>query len=219
MSERSTGWSTETVTVPASTSTLTAPTPGTALTSVVTALRQWSQAMPSTWKAVVPMKVGLVLGVMWFSWVRVVRAMSGLGTCSGSLRPLSGRCRPSLVGPLVAPSRVHARQQNLVEPRVGGEQLVQGEQVVAGQGCPGLRVLGVRRQGFGGGVVEEGDARSHQGEQGPPVESRGDQVGAAVAGPGDSPGRVGLVRGVHLGVGEPSAGLVVDGDGDEQRVD
>jgi hypothetical protein len=48
-------------------STLTAPTPGTALTSVVTALRQWSQVMPSTWKLVVPTKVGVVLVVMSFS--------------------------------------------------------------------------------------------------------------------------------------------------------
>src|SRR3954453_452167 len=75
MSDWSTGWSAETVTVPASMSTVTACTPGTALTSVVTALRQWSQVMPSTRKVSVPTNVGGVLGVMRFSWVRVVRAV------------------------------------------------------------------------------------------------------------------------------------------------
>src|SRR4051794_32139420 len=49
--------------------------PGTALTSAVTALRQWSQVMPSTRKVSVPTNVGVVLVVMRFSWVRVVRAV------------------------------------------------------------------------------------------------------------------------------------------------
>ena len=113
----------------------------------------------------------------------------GLRGCAG--REVSGR--------LSARLGVHAAcGRDLVEPGVGGEELVQGEQVVVGHRCAGGRVLGVRRQRFVGGVVEDGGARGHQGQQGGPVEACGGQVGAAVAGPGDGAGVVGAVRPCRL---------------------